>query len=87
MRAAKKVFGENVRVRLFGSRVDDSRRGGDIDLHIDVDAERCNLKNEMVFELVLKKTMGERKIDVVLHKRDAALRPIDEIAITSGIEL
>ncbi|HEX5339062.1 MAG TPA: nucleotidyltransferase domain-containing protein [Gallionella sp.] len=35
VRTAREVFGDDVEVRLFGSRADDSKKGGDIDLFID----------------------------------------------------
>ena len=35
--AAKELFGSDARVSLFGSRVDDQQRGGDIDLLIEID--------------------------------------------------
>jgi len=34
--AAKSNFGPSVRVILFGSRVDDSQRGGDIDVFVEL---------------------------------------------------
>ena len=34
--ATREIFGEQSSVRLFGSRADDSKLGGDIDLHIQI---------------------------------------------------
>lgn len=34
--ATREIFGEHSIVRLFGSRADDSRLGGDIDLHVQI---------------------------------------------------
>ena len=34
VRIAKEIYGEDVSVYLFGSRTDDTKRGGDIDLFI-----------------------------------------------------
>ena len=84
---AREIFGETVRIRLFGSRIDDHRKGGDIDLHLEVDPDLCTLKNELRFQLELMKTLGERKVDVVLHKQGKPLKSIDEIAINTGVEL
>ncbi len=53
--------------RLFGSRLDDARAGGDIDLLIRTDlppAEAARRKLDLLVELWL--LLGERKIDIVL---------------------
>ncbi len=84
---AAAIFGPSVVVRLFGSRVDDARRGGDIDLYLDVDADRCTLEREIKFQVRLEKILGERKIDVVLHPHRSPLQPIDRVAIEKGVVL
>jgi predicted nucleotidyltransferase len=53
--------------KLFGSRLDDSRRGGDIDLLIETDLplqEAAQRRIDLLADLWL--ALGERKIDIVL---------------------
>ena len=87
--AAAEIFGGDAQVWLFGSRADDDRRGGDVDLYIetglDSDAERARL--EARFWARLQRLLGERKIDIVTHDRGAPLRPIDQQARNTGIRL
>lgn len=73
--AARAVLPAGSRVALFGSRTDDSRRGGDIDLLVEpptaLDAsEAFKLNLRLTTELQLR--MGERRIDVLVVPADAA---------------
>jgi predicted nucleotidyltransferase len=66
----KQVFGENAMVTLFGSRIEDGKRGGDIDLLIKCDKtisrdEIYQLKLKFLVEL--KKRIGDQKIDVIIY--------------------
>ena len=64
----KKYFGEDGRVFLFGSRTDDAKRGGDIDLFITNEHEQClTLHTKIHFLSDLKKMIGNQKIDVVFN--------------------
>ena len=63
------VFGDNALVMLFGSRIDDSKRGGDIDLFIKCKdpiprEELYPLK--LKFLVQLKKRIGDQKIDILI---------------------
>ena len=71
-------------VRLFGSRLDDAARGGDIDLYLETELpveEAEALRLRMVARLARR--LGDRKIDLVVKTRDGEL-PIHTIARREG---
>ena len=83
--AFAEVFGDG-KVYLFGSRVDDSKRGGDIDLYLCPAVKYDNEHQKKIkFLLKLDEYIGEQKIDVVLAKDKDRL--IEQEAIRSGVEL
>lgn len=66
--SVQEVMGENARVWLFGSRVDDSKRGGDIDLLVETDLscpEERVLKAAQLWAK-LQVRLGEQQIDIIL---------------------
>lgn len=85
---AHRVFGGDAEVRLFGSRVDDRARGGDIDLHIEAAGTPGELLDrELHLRARLARRLGERRIDVVVHGRGQDLRSIDRHARDTGVRL
>jgi predicted nucleotidyltransferase len=82
------IFGADASVTLFGSRTDDSARGGDIDLLIStgLDAETAR-QRKIRFLTVLKRRIGDRRIDVVLRSPDSEERAIHRIATTEGVPI
>jgi predicted nucleotidyltransferase len=84
---ALEVFGPVASVRLFGSRLDDDKRGGDIDLYLDADrhGDDQNLRNR--FSRLLQQRLGERAIDIVYARPSASARSIDQVARAEGIVL
>ncbi len=85
--AAHEAFGDDAVVRLFGSRVDDAARGGDIDLHVEAAPERANIDHEVRFRAALWKALDEPQVDVVVAARGAAPRWIDSAAHREGVVL
>ena len=68
----KEIF-KNGEVYLFGSRVDDTKRGGDIDLYL-VLKEHSNLFDKKIkFLAKIKRELGEQKIDVVFNTDNTRL--------------
>jgi predicted nucleotidyltransferase len=83
-----RIFGPDATVRLFGSRTDDAKRGGDIDLHIEADGEPAELLDrELKLYARLIRRLGDRRIDIVVHPRGAVPRSIDRQAMRTGVVL
>ena len=83
----RKHFGRNADVYIFGSRVDNNRKGGDIDLYITTDMSASEIIREKISLLVeLENALGEQKIDVVINNRTKQ-KPIYEISEKEGVKL
>ncbi|WP_422134210.1 nucleotidyltransferase domain-containing protein [Endozoicomonas sp. ALD040] len=82
-------FGAKTDIWLFGSRVDDNQRGGDIDLYIETDLQ----SPEAVFDAKLhslvdiKQHIGDQKIDLVIYRRGKHREAIHHEARNTGIQL
>ncbi len=82
------VLGEGSRVILFGSRVDDTKKGGDIDLLFETEHVLDNRVNTIgVLYAALIRKLGDRKIDILLKDPKTPEAPVLEIARQTGIEL
>ena len=78
-----KCFDQEAFVYLFGSRVDDTKKGGDIDLLIL--SHRLGRDDARAIKSKLYDLIGEQKIDVVIAT-DAS-DPFVGLALETGVEL
>ncbi|WP_248883953.1 nucleotidyltransferase domain-containing protein [Acidithiobacillus acidisediminis] len=82
------IFGPEVQVSLFGSRVDDSKKGGDVDLLIE-SAQAIGEPAWLAAQLAarLERSMEGRKVDVLFLAPNLRRLPIHDIAQKNGIPL
>jgi len=88
--AVAETFGDTASIWLFGSRVDDSKRGGDIDLLIETRQSdiAAIVKAELALLTKLHMQLGEQKIDVLVdYPTRLYTSPIFTIAKQTGILL
>ena len=81
-------LGGDAIVRLFGSRVDDTQRGGDIDLLIEPSVSLTHrIQAECRLSARLHIKLGGRKVDVLIKDPLKPLLPIHDQALRNGIVL
>ena len=73
------------KVWLFGSRTDDNKKGGDIDLAILSEIINRNAMKKLEIRRVICDTIGEQRIDIVTSKDGK--EAIFELALAEGIQL
>lgn len=83
---AKEDFGDDIKLYLFGSRADDSQKGGDIDLLLESD-EKIPVENQMNFLANISRHVTERKVDLAVFTPDKAGKTFYENAKKQGIRL
>ena len=87
-RLAIELAGDQVRVRVFGSRLDDAARGGDVDIMLEL-AEPVDNPALLAAQMSARvsRVMNGRKVDVLLSAPNLMRLPIHEVAFKEGMLL
>lgn len=72
---------------LFGSRVNDGLKGGDIDLYVETAIHEKLLKHKVRILSKIWERIGIQRIDLILKPRNTPLGAIHRAAKRSGIQL
>ena len=87
--SAKDNFEKNTRVILFGSRANETGKGGNIDLltqpDVDISPEEM-LKKKINMLIEIEQKLGEQRVDIILQQPDDN-RAIVKIAKKTGIAI
>lgn len=84
-RLALQIAGNQSRVRVFGSRLDDDAHGGDLDLLLEIPEPVDNpalIAAQMSAQV--SRAMHGRKVDVLLSAPNLMRLPIHDIAFKEG---
>lgn len=82
------TVGGDAEVRLFGSRVHDDLRGGDIDLLVRTPHPLpARLETEVQLGARLERALGGRRVDVLLIEPASRLQAVHLAALETGVVL
>lgn len=81
----REIFGPEAKVSLFGSRLNDQLRGGDIDLLVALPSP-CHNATEKALRLTarLQLRLGDQPFDVLIVDPQSHRTPVHEHALASG---
>lgn len=87
-RVVEELAGPDAKVSLFGSRIDDNARGGDIDLLVEIfhPVTESSWLSAMISGRISRMLDGQ-KIDVILIAPNIKRLPIHDIAQKEGVVL
>lgn len=84
----REVFGDEATVKLFGSRIDDDARGGDIDLLVELPSIMAEIERKsMQLAARLQVRIGDQPIDILVLDPSTSRQSIHERALTAGVKL
>ncbi|MDO8803545.1 MAG: nucleotidyltransferase domain-containing protein [Elusimicrobiota bacterium] len=75
----------NAAIYLFGSRADDNKKGGDVDIMVIADRELAWKEKSLIKNKYFEK-FGEQKLDIVSFSFNET-DPFKQIAINEGVKL
>lgn len=85
VRTVAHVLGSGARVWLFGSRLRDEARGGDLDLLIEGE-DQPTLMQRARIKLALESALS-MPVDIVAIRRGAAPTAFQRIALATGVQI
>ena len=87
-KTVQEIFGPQVRVSVFGSRIDNTAKGGDIDLLVQ-SAEPIEQRERKALRLVarLQVRLGDQPFDVLVLDPNTTRQPVHEEELRTGIRL
>ena len=84
----REVLGDDARVLLFGSRADDSQRGGDVDLLVECTRPLpARLEAEIRLGALIERALEGRRVDLIVVDPTTPPQPVHRVARTTGVPL